>query len=180
VNIAIIGWGSLLWAPKALATRSAWHPDGPRLPIEFARVSSDGRLTLVIHPGSALVQTYWALSALNTLDGARVNLRDREGSKLESIASAVRGQVGSSADATEAAVHEWLVQYPDLDAAIWTGLPATLTGPDVVEQAVAHLEGLRSQPEVHALAREYVVKAPAQTQTAVRQELQKRGWADEV
>jgi hypothetical protein len=29
--------------------------------VEFARISEDGRLTLVIHPGSAEQQTYWAL-----------------------------------------------------------------------------------------------------------------------
>jgi hypothetical protein len=49
--IAVIGWGSLIWCPGILRTKSRWHSDGPALPIEFARISGDNRLSLVIHPG---------------------------------------------------------------------------------------------------------------------------------
>ena len=48
MKIAILGWGSLVWNPRNLSIiNSAWHPDGVLLPIEFARISRDGRLTLV-------------------------------------------------------------------------------------------------------------------------------------
>lgn len=59
--------------------------DGPSLPIEIARISGDGRLKLVIHQESAELQTYWALSKCETLDGAIENLREREGTVTSSM-----------------------------------------------------------------------------------------------
>lgn len=50
MRIVIPGWGSLIWNPGNLAMTGEWQPDGPMLPVEFARVSTDGRLTLVIAP----------------------------------------------------------------------------------------------------------------------------------
>ncbi len=80
MKIAVIGWGSIVWDPGELATGSRWHSDGPELPVEFARKSRDGRLTLVIHESSSDQRTYWALSALDTVEAARESLRQREGS----------------------------------------------------------------------------------------------------
>ncbi len=50
MKIAILGWGSLLWQPKDLQFDKGigWSENGPMLPVEFARISKDGRLTLVI------------------------------------------------------------------------------------------------------------------------------------
>src|SRR5437870_1628490 len=80
MQIAVIGWGSLIWCPGCLRIKSRWHCDGPALPIEFARISGDKRLTLVIHPGSPEEttpdqRTYWALSELENLTAARKNLQ---------------------------------------------------------------------------------------------------------
>ncbi len=47
--IAVVAWGSLVWCPGSLAMKTRWRRDGPRLPIEFARISQDDRVTLVIH-----------------------------------------------------------------------------------------------------------------------------------
>ena len=78
-NIAILGWGSLLWRPESLAMTSAWNPDGPLLPLEFARLSGNNTLTLVIHPASPPQQTYWVTSACPSVADARENLGKREG-----------------------------------------------------------------------------------------------------
>ena len=50
MKIAILGWGSLIWNPDKLDFDKdfGWDPDGPKLPIEFSRISSNGRLTLII------------------------------------------------------------------------------------------------------------------------------------
>jgi hypothetical protein len=77
--------GSLIWCPGNLRIKTRWSSDGPTLPIEFARISSDGRLTLIVHPGSEDQATYWALSSLETLEEARRNLKEREQSKTEDI-----------------------------------------------------------------------------------------------
>ena len=64
MKIAILGWGSLLWQPKDLQfdKEIGWSANGPFLPIEFARISKDGRLTLVITENGTDVKTYFAIS----------------------------------------------------------------------------------------------------------------------
>jgi len=56
----LIGWGSLIWQPEKLKFKSEWYGDGSWLPLEFARISSDGRLTLFRYQNAHQVQTYWA------------------------------------------------------------------------------------------------------------------------
>lgn len=75
MNIAVIGWGSLIWCPRTLQIEPGWHRDGPMLPIEFARKSSDGRLTLVIHAGCRKQRTYWANSSCERLCDAIETLK---------------------------------------------------------------------------------------------------------
>jgi hypothetical protein len=77
-RIAVVGWGSLIWDPRQLPLVSPWHPDGPELPVEFARVSRDGRLTLSLCEGAADVRTLWAVMSCGTLDEARQHLAGRE------------------------------------------------------------------------------------------------------
>ena len=60
MRIAVIGWGSLLWSPRTLPLAGTWSSDGPVLPIEFARISVDGRLTLIIEDGAKPIATYHA------------------------------------------------------------------------------------------------------------------------
>jgi hypothetical protein len=48
MKVLVLAWGSLVWDPGALRLASNWMEGGPVLPIEFSRISDDGRLTLVI------------------------------------------------------------------------------------------------------------------------------------
>jgi hypothetical protein len=78
MKIAILGWGSLIWNPGELKTSGDWQYDGPHLPIEFARVSGDQRLTLVIRPNSKKVKTLYTTSSFSDLQSAIENLQIRE------------------------------------------------------------------------------------------------------
>lgn len=87
--IACLGWGSLVWDPRDLPCRGGWHSDGPSLPVEFARESGakknqrGDKITLVICPESARVQTYWVLLDVPDLTAARKCLATREGISMK-------------------------------------------------------------------------------------------------
>lgn len=186
MRIAIVAWGSLVWRPTdrgvrlRLHTADDWRRDGPRLPVEFARVSCDGSLTLVVVPGYPnRVTTLWSVSAYDNLNDAIRNLASREGitKNLDPIHGVFRSglPIGSVDRNIAAAVHGWLLEHQPLDAAIWTGLGTHPTRwhdhgyedgftPD---NAISYLRSLRGDPGHPAF--EYVMKAPAQITTPVRQ-----------
>ena len=86
VKCAVLGWGSLIWKPEELKTAAPFAPNGPLLPIEFCRVSKDGRLTLAIDETFGDVCTaYSAPSAFADRDAAIENLRKREGTIASEI-----------------------------------------------------------------------------------------------
>ena len=75
--IACIGWGSLIWDRRNLDVDGHWRADGPILPVEFARQSSNGRITLVLGRGFAPVPALW--SVFNTRE--KPFLKDRKSEK---------------------------------------------------------------------------------------------------
>ena len=180
--IAVLGWGSLLWNQGVLQLSSRWYADGPSLPLEFARVSSDCRLTLVLHGPSPAQTTYWARSARATLAEARTNLQRREQCpSINPIHGLSRdGRVfGAVPEPVRAVIAAWLAQHAELDGVIWTGLAARWTG-DVafgVDAAVSYLGGLEGAAATGA--QEYIRKAPPQMQTPVRARVRAAlGWDD--
>lgn len=188
MNIAVIGWGSLIWCPGCLKIRTRWRKSGPLLPIEFARVSDDGRLTLVIHPASAPQRTYWALSAMDDLLLARKNLQEREGC-LSLIKIHCYPPALDSPPITpdvSAAIHAWLLTNPGVEVAIWTGLTTNwwdkFNREFSVDEAVGYLDGLEAEHEISEVkfkrAREYVMNTPVSVQTQVRARMREKGWAD--
>ena len=186
MNIAVVGWGSLIWCPGSLRLRTRWHRDGPRLPIEFARISGDQRLTLVIHPGCEEQTTYWAISGHDDPQQAIDNLKEREGCRARDIGWIVADDVGDQ-DAVRAKIKEWLNRKPEMDAAVWTNLvtswPEKRDREFNYEDAVRYLEELerRQQEATGCLrrARDYVRNAPEQIQTPVRKRMSARtDWTD--
>ena len=84
MTIACLGWGSLCWDARELPVHE-WRKDGPILPLEFARQSQDGRITLAVTVGGTELQTLWAeLSAVSLEDAANL-LRSREGCNARHI-----------------------------------------------------------------------------------------------
>jgi hypothetical protein len=167
-----------VWQPTkrdvTLAHDGDWHTDGPQLPIEFARRTNDGWISLVIVPGAEhLSSTLWTMSALSDLDEAHDNLRRREGTSTPRIHGVHRGggPIGEPVTEIADAVAGWI---PDgVDYALWTGLPPEPTwlheGRVVPEAVLSHAHGLDG--ETRRVAREYVANAPDQTATPLRPRL---------
>ena len=175
MRIAVLAWGSLLWSPRELAVvEGPWNEDGPYLPIEFSRIASDGRLTLVIDPKFDSVQVYWKIMDIPELESARKNLQLRE--KADSIdeigfvslldnAYCIRHDIVFLTDG----LLKWTAKK-GLDATIWTDLKPKFfekTGkPFTQENARIYLDGLQGKTRERAC--EYIVKAPEKTQTRLR------------
>src|SRR5665647_784287 len=93
MTITILGGGSLVWDTRSLQIdttkgNKGWLADGRALPIEFARISNDGRLTLVIVPDkNEVIQTLYAFSKYQDLDEAILDLAVREGCGKNKIGS---------------------------------------------------------------------------------------------
>jgi hypothetical protein len=158
------------------------------LPIEFARISQDDRLTLVIHPGSPNQPTYWAFSEFTTLEGARGNLKSREKSKSSDIHHVLRDgstSTGAPLDISER-ITQWIGQRADVEAAVWTGLPSNWNekrgcpfSPEDAVNFLLALEAARDRAKAaYDRAREYVTNTPTVVDTDVRRAMRARGWTD--
>ena len=170
MRIAFIGWGSLVWSPRGLPLASGWAADGPELPIEFARKSRDGRLTLVLFETAAPIPTYWAQASASDFELARSELREREGTTAQFI----HGSLDDSATMFHAYVNAWLSGRTDVDAALWTALGSTPEGQSDAS-AISYLKALDDEPRRRA--EEYVRRAPDQTRTVRRTLIERElGW----
>jgi hypothetical protein len=92
MKIAILGWGSLIWDRRDLKVAADFVAGGPILPVEFCRISADGRLTLVIEEThGSLCATYHAPSVYDDLRFARENLSLREGTANVGFVNLITG-----------------------------------------------------------------------------------------
>ncbi|WP_020046792.1 hypothetical protein [Rhizobium leguminosarum] len=177
MRIAVLGWGSLIWNPAKLKIREPFRQTGPILPIEFARISGNGRLTLVIDERHGeRCETFYAISSFDNLDDARDNLRDREGmTHVNGVGFVDLPHDVVSERALERhpnavpIVREWAAQH-DFDAVIWTALAPNFAEMQSVEfsvdAAMIYLKALPS--EKFALAEDYIRKAPKTVRTPLR------------
>ena len=123
-TIACLGWGSLTWDSRGLPIQRYWFDDGPLVPVEYARQSQDGRMTLVIVDGAHLVRSLWALMDARTEDDAREQLRKREGILARNTTKHI-GSLPSGTTTQIAGLEEW-ARSRHLDAVVWTALPPQL------------------------------------------------------
>ena len=172
MKIAVIAWGSLVWDPKNLNFDGNWRTDGPQLPVEFARKSQGGRLTLVIYEPASPVTTLWTLSTEPDVRSARENLRKREGTHDIDIIGYWSRSEGTNYRNLPPNYHHSLAEWCNskaLDAAIWTALGSNFESL-TVESACAHLQELSADKKSKAF--EYIRKTPEQIQTDFRSRLE--------
>jgi len=176
--IACIGWGSLAWDPKELPVASTWRTDGPLLPVEFARQSNDGRLTLVLTPTAFLAPTLWVPLEVADMNAAVEALRIREGRTRRQWIGRWSG-AASEGDSITELISEW-GQAVGLDGVVWTALPPKFNGEEgrvpTVLEAIDYLDSLKGTTRVWA--EEYVRRTPPQVRTRYRITIEERlGWS---
>ena len=181
MKTAILAWGSLIWQPKDLFfdKEFGWKEDGPILPIEFARISKDGRLTLVITENGSLVPTLYTLSKYETLDEAILNLAVRESSGRRSIGSYDKSKNEFTLNVFfKEIIRDW-INEKDFDAVIWTNLGENWaikneSGETVKTikpaERIEYLKSLKGNTSV--LAEEYIRKTPVQIKTKYRAKIE--------
>lgn len=186
MKIAVLAWGSLVWDPRELKTAAKFAADGPLLPIEFCRISNDGRLTLAIDETFGDVcKTYSAPSRLDKLDAAIENLQIREGMPNARAVGFVETASGRQSDVAVrrhpqvvATIAAW-AESLSYDAAIWTALSSNFEEgagePFSLTAAIRYLETLEAKDAAkfeRALA--YIQKAPPEVETPLREAVAKR------
>lgn len=191
--IVCLGWGSLIWNPGSLplkvASNPLWSRNGPCLPIEFARKSQDGRITLVITREAKPIQVFYAVMDVpsirgNGIDCARQALANREAGKdipPERIDEFVgHWSANSESDHCEVVViREWAEQLGH-EGVVWTALPSNFEDETKMElnsnNVVSYLKCLRERGKATE-AEKYVRLTPAPIRTEIRSEIERElGW----
>ena len=176
MKIAIIGWGSLIWNPQNLAYNIDlnWMPDGPLLPIEYSRISADGRLTLVIADNVKHVKTYYAYSTIKSLDLAILNLAVREGSNISTIGYYIKNEnhISPNNFTYQKEIKNWIELNNNIDAVIWTNLTENWKTKTQYKSRIDYLVNLPK--EVSKVAEEYIRKTPLQINTLLRKEIEEK------
>lgn len=180
MKIAILGWGSLINEPRGLPIAGEWQPNGPKLWIEFSRISQRGAragcLTLVIDERcESEVTTLHVLSQRGDLPTAIADLQAREGTSADDIGccEVATGRFAPNAFSRHPKscerIRAW-AQAKGFDAVIWTALLRRFKDaigiPFSPAAALNYLNGLPAATKEKALA--YIHNAPEQTMTPFR------------
>lgn len=170
-KIACIGWGSLIWDPCGLPVKGEWQPDGPSLPVEFARQSSADHITLVIVKSAHRVPTLWAELNVDSLAAGVEALKVRERVPYAS-------SIGRWPNATNRVypltdeIAEW-AQSKGISGVVWTALQPGMKGNretvPTLEELTAHIGKLDGTTLAKATI--YIANAPSQIVTPYRQAL---------
>jgi hypothetical protein len=179
MKIAVLGWGSLIWDPRDLMIEKNkdWKKDGPLMPIEFARISMNGTLTLVIKENASIVQVLWTYMKAKSLTEAMKNLQQREGTPHVSNIGYIDLQntkVSSKLPQLESRIYDW-AKDKEIDAVIWTALGVKFKDKIGIEfnpkNVVGYLNRLSKSKK--ALAKKYIHNTPKQIRTEYREIMEK-------
>lgn len=187
MTIALLGWSSLLWErnPDFDTAHDQWAHDGPRLPLEFSRISATraSALTLVIdrqHGKSC--QVAWCRSTRATVAEVVQDLAAREQTKADSIRQlACDTPLPPTAPAIDATIAAW-GQSKGLAVVVWPGFTSNFTKatgkPFSVSAAMAHIKGLPDTGKRSSFT--YVSNTPDFIRTPVRSALLGARWFQDL
>lgn len=185
--VAILGWGSLIWDLEILAPHVAgpWRTDaGPRLSLEFSRISKKRRNGLVLALDlvdgdlcATQVIPHRGAKPGEALAAAQADLAARERAPLSKIGWATTTAASRAEDATVAAIQAWL-PASGFAGAVWTDLEVNFEAvagqPFGLAAAEAHLQTLDGEDRAEAVR--YIHRAPPATDTPLRRRLAARPW----
>lgn len=184
MQIAILGWGSLLWErrPGFDKHHDAWQFTGPEIKLEFSRVSESrrGALTLVIDSkNGAVCRIAYALSKRKNPEVAICDLRSREGTTRAKLGLFFADGLPPQARDPDSlsAIRVW-AKVKKFDVVVWTDLDSNFEKvcgrPFQIDAALAHLQSLDAESKSRAA--EYVWRARAFVDTPLRRALQVQPW----
>lgn len=173
IIIACLGWGSLVWDPRELPIQRTWFEDGPFIHVEFARQSSDGRITLVLERAACPARSLWAVMDTREVEAARSALCKREGIREKKEHCDI-GSWSSGQPSPELipGLSEW-ANSRSIRHVVWTALPPKFNGTEqtpTVEQVVQYLSSLTGTRRDNA--ERYIRLAPRQIDTAYRRRIE--------
>jgi hypothetical protein len=183
-RIAILGWGSLLWDLDDLAPKveGSWRiRAGPRLPMEFSRISPKRKMGLVVclDPAAGVAcPTHAIRSRRERVAEAVTDLAARERAPPGRIGWATAEGTGAGRmPEVVAAVTDWC-RAGGWAAAVWTDLEpnfrATTGVAFGVAEGCAYLRGLEGASLIEA--HRYIRNAPRTTRTPLRRALAADPW----
>ncbi|MFK7943583.1 MAG: hypothetical protein AB8B85_11815, partial [Paracoccaceae bacterium] len=183
-NYAVLGWGSLIWDLDNLAPFVAlpWQMEaGPRLPMEFCRISAKRKMGLAVCLDSvegAPCATHAVVSRRDRLADVISDLAMRERAAEEMIGGIclTTGAVQGRAEIA-GIVRDWCVSA-GWTGAVWTDLRgnyAELRGQAFsIADAMTYLQSLTGESLDEAVR--YIHNAPATTDTPLRRALVAEDW----
>lgn len=181
---AIIGWGSLIWDLEILTphVELPWQMGaGPRLPMEFSRVSAKRKMGLAVCLDASSgddCPTHVVLSRRVVLSEAIEDLAARERAPLERIGGVCVAS-GEQHGRTHFSriVRDWC-HANNWQGAVWTDLESNFQEmreiPFSVPVAIEYLKSLRGEQQEEAVR--YITNAPMATCTPLRRALEKKKW----
>lgn len=185
-NTVILGWGSLIYDLGSLKeyVNLKWYKGGPKLPIEFSRISTSRNkaLTLVIDPDNGVeIPTRYIISKRTDPKDAVCDLRDREGTvnRHIGIIDLKENEESSKFPEVTKTIKKWC-EDKGHRAVVWTDLPSNFEDKSdekakfSIPAALKHLNSLPKTGEEKAKA--YLRKAPEFVDTPLRKKLISENW----
>lgn len=187
MTIAFLAWDSLLWEadPVFDAAHGPWAFDGPRLPLEFTRISAarSSALTLVIDKQHGTTcPVAWSVSSRTVVAEAIKDLQAREKTKGDTTRQLdCTATLPPTTPSIDVAIATW-GKSRGITTVIWTDLGSNFTRatgkPFSVSAAMAHIKGLPDAGKRAAFA--YVTQAPGFIRTPLRAALLGARWFKEI